>query len=184
MPGFRTGIFDIETTNLNANIGRLISISLLRGNGDIESITIADFKRYKRNPADDKMIIGDVVKLLKDEDILVGYYSKQPRFDLPFLVSRMIHHGIELPVGLLYRKHVDLYPYAKKWLPLTRRSLRIVSRFFKCATDKTDINWDNWAEAIAGQREAVDYIQKHNEHDVIVTGEVLEPMKPFIRVIN
>lgn len=184
MPGFRTGIFDIETNNLNPNHGRLISISLLRENGKVESITIADFKRYKRNPADDKMIVGDVAKLLKEPDILVSYYGKQPRFDLPFLVSRMIHHGIEPPADLLYKKHVDVYVYAKRWLPLTRRSLRIVSRFFKCATDKTDIDWNHWQEATAGQRKAVDYIQEHNEHDVIVTGEVLEHMKPFIKVIN
>lgn len=184
MPGFKTGIFDIETTNLNANIGRLVSISLLRENGKVESITIADFKRYKRNPADDKMIISEVARLLDEPDILVSYYGKQPRFDLPFLVSRMIHHGIKPPPDLLYKKHVDIYPYAKKWLPLTRRSLMIVSRFFKCATDKTQVDWDHWAEAIAGQRASVDYIQEHNEHDVMVTGEVLEPMKPFIRVIN
>ena len=91
--------FDIETTSLKADVGILVASGFILPNEEIKIL-------FAENLEEEKDLIENTAKLLlqnKDEEIVI-WYSK---FDIPFLVSRAIKHGLDIS-GIYDLKIVDL----------------------------------------------------------------------------
>jgi len=169
------GFLDIETSNLKANMGVIYSYCIKDGKSDkIHERLIT--KKELFSDAMDKALVQSLINDIRSFDILVTYYGT--RFDIPFIRSRAVHHGIEYPA---YGEniHIDLYYLIRNKFNLTRNSLKVACGFLLGHTDKTQVEWKHWMKAMQGNKEALEYIIEHNRYDVLDLEKLYDKVIPF-----
>jgi len=108
--------------------------------------------------------------------IVEGFGCHNTGFDLPFIRSRCLYHGIDFPMfGDI--KHLDVYYMVKSKLCISRKSLENACRLIG-VKGKTHLDGKYWIKALTGDKKALGYILNHNEKDV----EILE--KLYNRLID
>jgi uncharacterized protein YprB with RNaseH-like and TPR domain len=176
----RIGIFDLETSNLNANFG-VVLCGVVKEYGPRKKSTIHRMdalSNYKTDRSDDSAVVAALYQELVNYDIWVSYNGR--RFDIPFLNTRLMAHGLET---LEKRKHIDLLYQARYKLKLHSARLASVQEFLGLRTSKTVVDGRNWTRAMAGYKDGWDYIVDHCVRDVKVLEEVYEKMKHFVTTI-
>ena len=171
----RVIFFDLESTNLNAEMGHVLCGAYkVLGEKKVQTVSINQSPTYKKDPTNDKFVIQKMKEVVESADILVGHYST--RFDLPLLQSRALVHNL----GALPRPpHVDTWRVSKYRLKLRYNSLANLSKFLKCDS-KTALDWDIWTKAQACHESSLRYIVEHCVQDVIVLEEVYKKLLPII----
>lgn len=173
---YRLGFLDIETTNLKANIGIILSWYIKSSDGNYEKYVLSRKEIVNKN-IEDKNAVKALCKALKNYDMIVGYYSK--RFDIPFIRTRAIKHGIDFPVyNELY--HLDLYDVVKRKMKLNSNRLATATHFLGI-DGKTPLEWEDWRYASWGDKTALQEVGKHNKGDVDILERLFELLKPHIR---
>jgi uncharacterized protein YprB with RNaseH-like and TPR domain len=174
----RVGFLDIEATNLNADFGYILCYSLKELNGALVhcSVTPRDIRSYKF----DKRVMGQFLKDIQPFDRLVGYYSKDYRYDIPMLRSRSLFWDLNFPEWKDYL-FTDVYDLAKGKLKLHRTRLETVCDFFGIPSKEHRLNPEVWQRAQAGSKRALDYIQIHCDEDVLSLEAVYKRLNTFGR---
>lgn len=176
----RIGFLDIETSNLEANFGIMLTYTIkdqATGNYYCDTLTKADVRNYDNDKTDCRLVENFVSDLLKF-DRIVTFYGKG--FDIPFARTRALIDGVDFPFfGSI--KHDDVYFWAKFKLRLNRNGLETVSRTLIGKTDKTHLEYKYWAGAARGDKESLDYILAHNMADVDDTQRVYNVLKDYAR---
>lgn len=163
------GMFDIETTGLKANWSHMLCWCMKEHGSD----TIHEDLITKREARDknDYRIIKSAVKQIRKYDRICGWYSSN--FDIPYVRSRAIKHGIPFPeFKSLY--HTDLYYVARAKLALHSNRLQAVCEYFGIPAKEHRMTPDLWQRAGAGQEEALQDILFHCREDVISTDMVFD----------
>ena len=161
------GIFDIETTGLKANWSHMLCWCMKEHNKD--AIHNDLITRREARDKNDKRIIKSAVDEIKKYDRICGYYSS--RFDIPYLRSRALYHGIEFPA---YRDiyHTDVYYIARAKFALHSNRLAAVCEYFGIPAKEHRMTPNLWQRAGAGQEEALQIILLHCKEDVESTDTV------------
>lgn len=168
--------WDLETSNLNANFGFLLSFGWkFQGEKKAQVISIADYPLYKKDPTNDKMLIKDAADILRESDIIVGHYSS--RFDYPFIQTRLLYHGLE-PLPPI--PHIDTWRVARYGMKLNSNRLDTLARFLEVENQKTAVAGPHWVKAMAGDKKALRYIIEHNRLDVLVLEQVYNKIRALI----
>ena len=164
--------WDLETTDLKADVGRLLCASVLDAStGEMKSFR-NDKVRKKKNMADD----GELARQIRDElekyHVTVGWFSKG--FDVSFLNTRLVKAGHK-PI----RPHLHLDPiwYCKGWRGLGARSakMKVMAEFFDLPERKPDVDVDVWIDAaLGGDKKAMDELVERCEADVRITKDLTE----------
>ena len=172
----RLGFLDIETTNLKADFGIMLSYCIKEAGGRILEGVITPEQLTKNKAGDeDRQVVKKAIQDLGTFDKIVTYYGK--RFDVPFLRTRALTMGIPFPnYGAL--KHIDLYDTIKHRFRLSSSRLEQACRVLLGDTNKTKIEYKFWRAAARGDKGALKYIITHNRFDVIDLERL------FNRVIN
>lgn len=157
-------MFDIETTDLAANIGEMIC-ACIKPLGKEPIVFLR-----KRS---DKMITDKIAKELRKYDYIVTFYGS--RFDIPFLVTRLKMHRQE-PLGFI--RHLDMYYAAKFGLKLYSNRQQVVHEALFGDSDKTRILGPMQLRAIEGNREALKYIVDHCIIDVNELERIFMELAP------
>lgn len=170
----RIGFLDIEVSNLKANMGVIYSYAIKeRGSDKVYGRVITKKELFSKDM--DKKLVRELVADLDKFDKVVTYYGTG--FDLPYIRSRAVYHGILFPeYGQL--AHDDLYYIIRNKFKLTRNSLKVACEYLLGETDKTVVEWIHWMRAMQGHKKSLDYIWEHNVYDVLDTEKLWE------RVIN
>lgn len=169
------GFLDIETSNLKANMGIIYSYCIKDGNSDTIYERLITKKELFSDDMD-KRVLRQLIKDMKKFDILVTYYGTG--FDLKFIRSRAMFHGIEHP-GYGEHLHIDLYYLIRNKFLLTRNSLKVACEFLLGKSDKTMVEWKYWMKAMQGNKEALEYIIEHNRYDVLDLEKLYDKVIPF-----
>lgn len=171
----RTGYFDIETSNLNANYGIMYCYCIKDSDSDkIYERTITP-KELKSKDMD-KNVIKQLIKDLSLFDRIVTYYGT--KFDIPYSRSRAVHHGIPFPAyGEII--HTDCYYIVRNKFKLNSNRLATACEFLLGNTLKTTINFDYWIRAMGGDKEALSYITEHCRYDVVDLERLYNLVIPF-----
>lgn len=152
--------FDIESTRLDAAWGVCLCIGYKLGNGKIEVPTIHDFPH--RDILDDKGLVRYFAEeVYPNADITIGHYSS--RFDIPFINSRLIHHGLPC---LPRTHHIDTWRIAKYKLKLDSNRLARLIEFLKVKDSKTAVDPEHWRRAGIGCEKSIKYIVQHCVYDI------------------
>lgn len=178
----KIAFFDIETTDLKALMGRVLSCAILPLDGDEATVIRADDSKYKgRSKIDDSKVVKAIREELNKYNMVVGWNSKM--FDVPFINARLSKHG-EHPVEPQF--HLDLMWYAKgASMRIGSARLDNVQKFLTPGNHaKTPISWEKWQLASTFDKEAMDEVIEHNVADVFVTRDVYHHLLPYVKNIH
>lgn len=176
--GIKIGYFDIETDNLFADFGTILSWCVKEREGGITSAVITKDELF--SGYSDYRLVRDLIKELDSYDVIVGYNSTN--FDLPYVRAKALHYDLPfLAYGELF--HWDLYYTVKSKLRLSRKSLDNACDYLGIV-GKTPIEKDVWRAAKYGEPKALEYVLEHNKGDVVILEELhnkLENSRKWIK---
>lgn len=178
----KIGFLDIETSNLKANFGIVLSWAI-KPKGSKKKDILYDVISLKdlNSSAMDKKIIKSCVDAISGFDRIVGHYST--RFDIPFIRTRALIHGLEFPrYGQI--KHADTWRMAKQLLCLHSNRQDCIAEALQHTTIKTRINSDHWIKALQGNARALQYVLDHNIKDVIELENNFNKLEKFFRRVG
>lgn len=163
-------MFDIETTNLDADVGWILCASFMPVGGEPYTI---------RGKRDDRGIIDRIRRELSRYDYIVTWYGTG--FDMPFLATRLLLNRKE---AIGYVKHIDLYYVARfKFKFFNNRLDNVADGLFGGDSVKTKLRGSVWFAARSHDRKtreaAIDYIVEHCEKDVEELEALFHELIPF-----
>ncbi|MEM3169713.1 MAG: ribonuclease H-like domain-containing protein [Candidatus Nitrosotenuis sp.] len=172
--------FDIETTNLSADYGRILCCGFKYLNKKPFIVSQDQFSDYRRKLWDDRKVVEKIKTVLESADILVSYNGR--RFDIPFINSRLLYHGFS---ALKKQRHIDLYWIIKYKYKLHRDSLKAVEDFFFETKQplKTPVTPVHWNKAAAGVKTSLEYVKRHCLNDVLLLERLFFSVKNSIESI-
>lgn len=179
----RIGFLDIETSNLDANWGIILTYCIKDGQSNKiyqGVITKEDIKKY---PADktDKRIVKDLVRDVKRFDRIVTHYGR--RFDIPYTRTRALIVGVEFPYfGSI--SNDDTWLTARRKLKLNSNRQDTVDRALFGKSNKTHLSPKYWIAAARGSKRALNYVLDHNKRDVIALERVWLKLRNFVSKTN
>ena len=177
--GIRIGFWDLETTDLKALMGRILISSIADSWGNVTTRTIYDFDQT--SIIDDRGVCAWTRDELNKYDMIVTWNGKM--FDAPFLNARLLRWGEKPWLGAIHQDPMWTAKAGSYGLRIGSAKLDNVDRYFDRSDQlrKTAIDWDIWAKAMAGDREAMGYLVEHCENDTLVLRKVWNFMKPMFR---
>ena len=179
--GERIGFLDIETSNLHADFGIILSYCIKDSWSDKIYEAVISAKDVKRSGEEDVEIVKKCIKDMGKFDRLVTYYGK--RFDIPFIRTRALVCKIPFPeYGTLV--HTDLYDTVKHRFRLHSNRLEAACRTILGKTDKTHIDPKYWRGGLRGDPKSLRYILDHNRKDVLDLEKLYNVVAKFSRKTN
>jgi uncharacterized protein YprB with RNaseH-like and TPR domain len=180
----KIGFWDIESSNLKANYGIMLSYCIKVKDKDEILYRAITKKEALSKDKPDLQVVRQCIEDLKKFDLIYTFYGD--RFDWPFCRTRAKMLGLEFPTfGSLKTK--DIYFIIRNKFKLHSSSLEVACRELLGETDKTHYNGNIWRRALQGDQEAVGYILEHNKADVTdlekLTNTVIDFSKPISRSI-
>jgi len=174
----KVGFLDIEATNLAADFGYILCYSIKELDGELKHrlVTPLEIRSYTFDKGVMKQFLKDIVPF----DRLVGYYSKDYRFDVPFLRTRALKWGLEFPEWKDYL-FTDAYDLAKPKLRLHRTRMENVCDLLGIPSKEHRLNPEVWQRAQAGSQQALAYILKHCDEDVLSLEGIYKRLNQFSR---
>lgn len=174
----RIGFLDIETSNLKASFGYIISYCIMEMGGKMHERVITP--REIKNGTFDTDMLREFENTISLFDRVCVYWGKDRRHDIPFLRTRALKAGVGFP---LYRDVcvIDLYDWAKNKLSLHGYKLEIVCRELDIPAKEHPLDGKTWVRAMAGDKDALDYILIHNREDVVCMEPLYHKLEPFMR---
>lgn len=162
--------FDIESTNLDADIGEILCACIKPMGGKIESFS---------SPRNDNEIIEHIRDGLARFDYVVAFYGS--RFDLPFLNTRLLANRMR-PITSI--RLSDPYYAAKFNLKLHSNRMEVVNEFLHGKTKKTRILGSVWNRAARGDEKALKYLIDHCQADVKILEYVFLELVGLMNLSN
>lgn len=173
--GLRLGFLDIESSNLKANIGIMLSWSMKIKDGDVIHDYITREEAIDRDKQD-RRIVESLMQALKDVDMVVTYYGTG--FDIPFIRTRALYWDIENTLEYGDLLHYDLYYTARSKMKLHSNRLAVVTEFLGIE-GKSRIPPEIWSHARLGYADAIEYVVEHCDEDVIILEEAYNVLQRF-----
>lgn len=173
----KVGFFDIESTDLKANVGFMLCWGLLHTDGTVVSDVITRREIMSTAIEPDKRVVASCLKAIEGVDVLVTYNGE--RFDIPFLRSRAMVHGLRFP-AYGQKQHIDLYWATRRLTKLTNNRMGTLSAFLG-GTDKDSYDVRVWNRARRGDGEALGHIYSHNISDLQITQERFIALGPYMK---
>jgi uncharacterized protein YprB with RNaseH-like and TPR domain len=173
----RIGFLDIETSNLDADYGSILTWCILDSKTQ-EVITGVITKEDIESGKEDTRILKELISSLEKFDRVVTFYGK--RFDVPFIRTRALVNRVKFPnFGSLV--HTDLYFIIRNRFRLSRNGLENACRTLLHKTNKNHIDKKIWRDAARGDLKSLEYILDHNRRDVVDTQRLYKKVINFAR---
>lgn len=170
---FMVVFLDVETSSLHADIGSLVVVGFL--------LQKEEKFFFVENPKVEKEVLEEVIKFLdkiKKEKIYIWNAS----FDIPFLISRCLKHGIDVKV-FTKLKVFDLLKFTREFLRLSSNKLDDVSLFFDLEKNikVTGKNVQKlYEDYLSGDKNKKEEIINHCRDDLISLAKIYERAKDLI----
>lgn len=169
-------VFDIESSNLNANFGVILCISYKWfGTDKVHTIAITDFPSFKKDPTNDKPVVEAFQKVFEEADYVVAHFGE--KFDVPMIQTKLLMHSGKL---LPNTKLIDTWRISKTKLKLNSNRLETLISALGVKHKKTPLSGPTWVKAMAGNREAIRYVVEHCIADVKALEGVFQKLLPLI----
>ena len=176
----RIGALDIETSNLDANAGFMVSWAIQNAANEERVSDLITSKEITQGFGDDKRILVSLVDAMKKFDVLLTFWGTG--FDVPFMRARALGQGIEFPrYGSI--AHLDLFYACRSLLKLHRRSLQAATEFLGI-DGKTHLDLKVWNKGRVGHNPSLEYILDHNIADVDILAKLWKIVKPYRKWIR
>ena len=171
----KIGALDIETANLDANAGHMLSWSITDVATNLTIWDCINRDEIVNGLGSDVRIINSLVAAIQQYDVLLTFWGTG--FDLPFMRARAVGQGLPFPAyGSI--AHLDLFYACRSLFKLHRRSLQAATEFFGIA-GKTHLDMNIWRKARLGHDESLQYVVDHNKSDTEILAKLWAVVKPY-----
>lgn len=164
--------FDIEASDLKADIGHIICIGY-KWNFEDKAKIISLLSHPGKKINDDSAVLREFEKVFNQADLVVYHFGDF--YDLPFIQTRRLIHGMK---PLPNVASIDTWRICKKKLKFGSNRLDRVLDALKCPYHKTPLKLSHWAAAWTGDKKAIRYIIEHCVNDVLVLEWVYNKIRP------
>jgi uncharacterized protein YprB with RNaseH-like and TPR domain len=167
-------VWDIETRSLVADYGSILCIGWQwYGEKKVHVKSIHDVPG--KHPLDDKPLVEWFLKNVWDKaDMEVGWYNS--RHDTPFLRSRALLKGLPPPKEVT---NIDMWAKSKFRFKFANNKLMTYARHLHTSKQKYWNPSDDFEKVLYGDKPAMKRLVKHCHHDVVMTMELYEKLKPW-----
>ncbi len=173
MSTLRVGYLDIEATDLETPPGFILSWYIKKAGKNEYKYGIITKKEIFNEDFDKRIVKELLLAIQNDFDILYTHYGSDWRFDVPYIRTRAIIHGLEDLLPRRMEKIIrDTWPIARCKLRLPNNRLDTIGDALGVATKKTPLSLNTWQKAMVGNKEALEYVRQHNKRDVDLLEEV------------
>ena len=178
----RVGIFDLETSNLNAEWGIILCACVKEyGKAGVKTYRADDYPSFKTHRSSDELLVRALIKDLEEFDILVAHNGVG--FDRAWLMAKATKYDVKHT--LRYKKFIDPVRLARRSFKLGSNGLQSLINFLNIPTTKTRIRPEAWLEAsLDGNKKAMDEIVYHCKRDVLSLNGVYGKMRLLIERID
>ncbi len=168
----RVAFLDVEASRLDGAYGVMLSWAVKRA--DSEDVTC----EYLRGPTirGERKLLTSLLRTLRDVDTVVTYCGSH--FDIPFIRTRCLIHGIMFP-GRAGFRHLDLYYTVRDHLRLPNNRLQTVLETLGLGSVQ-HLSPGIWAAASIGDKEALRRVAEHNTADVLAIERLFERLREFV----
>ena len=173
----RVGFFDLETSNLKANWGIIISYCILGDDGVLYKRLITQEEIFSGEF--DKKICQQFCKDVRNFDRVIGWYSE--RFDAPYVRTRCMFHKLDFPV-FKEVNHTDAWKVCRRIMKLHSNRLGVVAPFLGIEAKGHPLNPSVWLRCLSGNQEALDFVMTHNIEDVESLKKVWHRMEDYTKL--
>ena len=177
------GFLDIETSNLDADFGIILSYCILDSiTGKILYKVIAKEDIEKLPPGEeDTNVVRQLIIDMKKFEKLVTYFGS--RFDIPYIRTRAVVDDIPAPpFGTIL--HYDLYYTIRHRFKMSSNRLENACRTLLKKTQKTRVDGKFWRAGTRGDAKSLKYILDHNKKDVVDLQNLFDKVVKFAKVQN
>lgn len=123
----------------------------------------------------DRRIVLSLWKLLDEADIVIAHNGDS--FDVPNMNTRFVLHGLPPPSPY---QTIDTLTVARRQFGFTHNNLNALARLFGLEP-KLETDFDLWKRCVAGDDEALAYMQTYNNGDVDTLEGVYMKLRPWIK---
>ena len=128
-------------------------------------------------------MIAKAWALLDAADVVVHYNGSS--FDMPWLKTEFLQAGLGMPAPW---KDIDLYLVVKKNFRFPTNKLAYVTRELGLTGKLQHTGHEMWVDIMEGdpdtQRKAWNLMRRYNKRDVVITEQLLDKLRPFIKFPN
>jgi DNA polymerase III epsilon subunit-like protein len=172
--------WDLETSDLKANRGHILcAAAKWVGEDDVYSWCINRIEGYGTTPKsymNDAEIVKDLVEMMDTSDATLAHYGQ--RFDLRFLTTRAMHHGLAIPAPV---KLIDTWKYSRDHLALHSNRMEAIAKFLGTDNQKYHLSLDEWKLAEHGDAKVLKAMEEYCINDVYTLEDVYIKMRPLIK---
>lgn len=178
----RIMIWDLETTDLKANKGHLLTAAAKwLDEPHIYTWRIDWHPEYGSTPLsfmNDKWIVKEIIEMITESAMLVHQYGDQ--FDLPFLNTRALYWGLD-PAPQI--RTVDTWKVMRSNLALTANRLKTGAAFLNGEKEQKQDSLDisDWMLAEHGDKGILKRMLDYNIQDVVATEALYKKLRPLIK---
>jgi len=177
----RIAFFDIEASNLKANVGNMISYAIKPLGGRVKYAGWTRKEAIDRNKLD-RRIMKELIADLKEFDLIVTYYGTG--FDNKFIRTRAMmlwpdDDGGFPTYGEVF--HFDVYYAVRGNLALYNNRLATATAALGIE-GKTPLPASIWTDARLGYPDAMAEIKEHNVEDVKILEELYVRLLPHVNI--
>jgi uncharacterized protein YprB with RNaseH-like and TPR domain/predicted RNA-binding Zn-ribbon protein involved in translation (DUF1610 family) len=168
-------IWDIEATNLSAPFGTVLCIGWKWSDKPKVYVpTILDYEQ-KGGKLSDKALIEEFTEEYNKADYSVTHYGTY--YDLPMISTKRAKY--KLP-PLAPVKMIDTWKIARYKLKMHSNRLNALAQYFGTKSQKTEITFDDWLGAAAGDKKSIKQVKEHCYWDILTLEEVFNGLKPLV----
>lgn len=183
----KVAVLDIETTNLNADVGFILCCCYkIIGEKKMYTTRIDDSPGYRKKLYDDTKCVKDIYGWLDrdDPDFVVIYNGKN--FDVPYLETRLLNIKINGMRGRALPKFrvIDHYRTSRFKLRLHSNSMDSLAKYLKLPVQKTCFDLEVWKKAMFGDKASLNKIVYHCKKDILVLEQIHNIVKPQLRSLK
>jgi uncharacterized protein YprB with RNaseH-like and TPR domain len=169
LAGPTIAVFDLETTDLKADFGRLLC-------GSVLSYPSMEMRSFRIDECNGGSVArdGPLAVAIRDEieqhHMSAGYYSKG--FDISFLNTRLMVNNERKMDSML---HIDPIWFYRGWRGANFRSskMKVVAKVLGLEETKQEVPDEVWINARHGDKGSLDILVDRCESDVRITMDII-----------
>ena len=144
------------------------------GESEIHSVSVLDDpKRYKKDPHDDRHVIGVLHSVLSSADCIVAHNGDS--FDKRYVDTRILKLGL---APLPPMASIDTYKVAKQKFLFNSNKLDYLGHFLGIGK-KIKTSPHLWMRVLQGDKAAVKEMVEYNKQDIVLLEKVFLKLRPY-----
>lgn len=179
----RVGYLDIESTGLEGDWDMMLCWFIkVSGKNEYRSGVVRPEEMHKYELRD-KRIVKELLAALDEFDVLYVHYGIDRRFDIPFIRTRALGHGLYKELRSLKETKFmrDTWLISRNKLRMSSNRLERLQDFLGVKNRKTRLKPHVWVRARMGYKDDIAYVADHCKADVVVLEEVHKRLEPVER---